>query len=546
MPAEKTELHTGGYFVAVKDDPTVWKCVPCSENTSSGKISTFLRNKPGRHTKTVKHQNAVKEYLAKPRAPPHAGSNSNNAPGPAATMSLPETFSAHEVLGRSDSNDGSPRYNPLDHIHDDGDHGFVDDAGHEIRLSAGATPEEDSRARIRREVGNLLGNAFVEHGDWGARVAGIAESESVMDEEEARPTIADAVAELHLAGLADDPEDDENTFEMPLPGYEHVHSDPQWHPYTSKTMFILDLLDNLPRLRLSDDHMKVFIWALKECGALNVPTFTHLRAQQARLTKEMNIQTTHHVSAQSNHFYANCPSETTRLDFANPLVRPHMSFLPRVGAPVSEFYDGGKCLELDEKALDCGQLMWMDKENAPRRHFYIRELARLRDGRFVIPVRFVQDKNVDCLDGYLVVHYAATDIFVVRDHALIRVEAKELQDNVVDIERETEIRINDSAPSWVAKNRHPVRAIAAQRPAYTVRLMSWSDDVSGNKSKQYNAHTNVYMANINLPHDKLKQEYFVRFCSTSQHASSSEQLEILAKDTDPDRWHTAYIRKTPF
>ncbi|KAH9835337.1 uncharacterized protein C8Q71DRAFT_870860, partial [Rhodofomes roseus] len=307
-------------------------------------------------------------------------------------------------------------------------------------------------------------------------------------------------------------------------------------------MFILDLLDNLPRLRLSDDHMKVFIWALKECGALNVPTFAHLRAQQARLTKEMNIQTTHHVSAQNNHFYANCPSETTRLDFANPLVRPHMSFLPRVGIPISEFYDGEKCLELDEKALDRGQLMWMDKENAPRRHFYIRELARLRDGRFVIPVRFVQDRDVDCLDGYLVVHYAATGIFVVRDHVLIRVEAKELQDNVIDIERETEIRINgeNSAPSWVAKNQHPVRAIAAQRPAYTVRLMSWSDDVSGNKSKQYNAHTNVYMANINLPHDKLKQEYFVRFCSTSQHASSSEQLEILAKDTGPDQWHTAY------
>lgn len=89
----------------------------------------------------------------------------------------------------------------------------------------------------------------------------------------------------------------------------------------------------------------------------------------------------------------------------------------------------------------------------------------------------------------------------------------------------------DLAPLWVLNGRHPVRVTAAKRPTYTIRLMTWSDDVSGNKTKQFNAHTNVYVANVNLPHEKRKQEYFVRFCSTSQHASSSEQLEILAKDT---------------
>jgi hypothetical protein len=77
---------------------------------------------------------------------------------------------------------------------------------------------------------------------------------------------------------------------------------------------------------------------------------------------------------------------------------------------------------------------------------------------------------------------------------------------------------------------HPVRKIAAGRPAFCIRIMPWADDVSGNRSKQYNAHMNVYVANVNLPHRKLAQEYFVRFCSTSPHASSSEQLEALAED----------------
>jgi hypothetical protein len=77
---------------------------------------------------------------------------------------------------------------------------------------------------------------------------------------------------------------------------------------------------------------------------------------------------------------------------------------------------------------------------------------------------------------------------------------------------------------------HPVREIAAGRPAFCIRIMPWADDVSGNRSKQYNAHLNVYIANVNIPHRKLAQEYFVRFCSTSPDASSSEQLEALAED----------------
>ncbi|KAH9911660.1 uncharacterized protein B0H18DRAFT_892153 [Fomitopsis serialis] len=245
------------------------------------------------------------------------------------------------------------------------------------------------------------------------------------------------------------------------------------------------------------------------------------------------------ATSTENHFYATCPSETSRLDFANPLVRPHMRFLPRIGAPVSEFRDGEKWLDMNDEALERGQLMWMD-EKTPHRHFYIKELARLQDGRYVMPLRFVEENEVDCLDGFLVVHYPATGLFVVRNQEFIRVAARELQDNVIEIQAGLNIQFDELAPPWVRNVRHPVRATALKRPTFTVRLMAWCDDVSGNKTKQYNAHTNVYVANINLPHEKLKQEYFVRFCSTSQHASSSEQLEELAKDTGPDRWHTAY------
>jgi len=61
-------------------------------------------------------------------------------------------------------------------------------------------------------------------------------------------------------------------------------------------------------------------------------------------------------------------------------------------------------------------------------------------------------------------------------------------------------------------------------------VIPWSDDVSGNVSKQYNAHTNVYVTNAHIPHQLLAQEFFIRYCSTSQAASSSEQFIALCED----------------
>ena len=82
----------------------------------------------------------------------------------------------------------------------------------------------------------------------------------------------------------------------------------------------------------------------------------------------------------------------------------------------------------------------------------------------------------------------------------------------------------------VPKMPNDLRVLADGEELYVVMLPLWCDDVSGNRSKQYNKHINIYMANSNLPGCLLQQEYFVRFVSTSPHATSPEQLSAVLDD----------------
>jgi len=72
-------------------------------------------------------------------------------------------------------------------------------------------------------------------------------------------------------------------------------------------MYILDLLDSMPRLRLSGAVMKSILWALKELDVPNVPSYRKLRSTQKALAQKISIRPSRHESAMGNIFYQNSP-----------------------------------------------------------------------------------------------------------------------------------------------------------------------------------------------------------------------------------------------
>lgn len=69
-------------------------------------------------------------------------------------------------------------------------------------------------------------------------------------------------------------------------------------------MFLLDVLDNLPRLRLSSAQLRIILWVMKETGSRDVPSLYGLRRMQESLEK-LAVTTKQYDSSLGNTFFSN-------------------------------------------------------------------------------------------------------------------------------------------------------------------------------------------------------------------------------------------------
>lgn len=162
-------------------------------------------------------------------------------------------------------------------------------------------------------------------------------------------------------------------------------------------MLYLDILDNLPRLRLSDEHLKMIMFVMKETGSREVPSFSGFRQFQEKLRAKCAPQTVLHRSELGNVFHSNDIRSSVAMvsswrrymlayilmaepqDFANPRVAEHLVFYPELNPKrVTDACDTGRW-----PSLPLDLLTPMIRVGA--QDFYVNELALLKSGDFVIP-----------------------------------------------------------------------------------------------------------------------------------------------------------------
>ncbi|KAJ7310818.1 hypothetical protein DFH08DRAFT_918219 [Mycena albidolilacea] len=271
-------------------------------------------------------------------------------------------------------------------------------------------------------------------------------------------------------------------------------------------MFLLDTLDNLPRQRVSNSLMKDFLWILGEGGVPTVPW----------------------TSTQGNVFHLNDIRKIIAKDYANPLTRSLLHFYPEIpDGPVSEAWHAQKWRqEIDRDTLTP---MIVDGH----RHFYVNELARCRDGPFVIPLCWVlfkgemhADAMVATVDGDGTAHTCSIIIWTCSSRNCFRM-----------------LGTPSSAAKYPSKMPNPLCKLAHGRPMYTSFVDLFFDDVSGNRSKSWNKHYNCYCTHRNLPRRILQQEFHTHFVTTCTEQEATVRVFVNTGPSDNPMGSNCFCRK---
>ncbi|KAJ7867689.1 hypothetical protein B0H14DRAFT_3587901 [Mycena olivaceomarginata] len=196
-----------------------------------------------------------------------------------------------------------------------------------------------------------------------------------------------------------------------------------------------------------------------------------------------------------------------------------MHFYPEeTNGPISETYQAERWMEYTPS-----ELTPMYSRGGKR--FWIEELARLADGRYVIPHTWIVRNGVLTSDFSLVTRTESGRWLLHREKEET-IEAGDLELDWDDLhDREPLVWVDGTdIPAML----NPMRKLVGdEEDLYVVMVSPWADDVSGNRSKQYNKHMNMCTSNGCLPGRLLQQEYHIHYISTSPNASSAEQFSTF-------------------
>lgn len=303
-------------------------------------------------------------------------------------------------------------------------------------------------------------------------------------------------------------------------GSAQLSQDNRWFPYPSKAMYLADMLSHSRRTHFGRRHMQAVLEFARETRGKDVPSYKELRRFQEDLKSRVGNPTQRHTSSTGTVYYVNQIAESLKQDMANPHVRPHMTFLPHVdGKRMSQAWHGHKMVH------DLPDHFLTPSVHINGRVYYVNEIVKRKSDWF-IPLRWVTHgaNHEICAVGY-VVKESEFGLQVVHDKR-ITVKATTFLESFGDLQARAAIpKFNDDSKAFESLMPNPLRSVAGSRRIYSIPLIIFMDDASGNVSKQWNKHWSCYLSNAALPREVLQSEYNVRFVTTSTHASPSELMQ---------------------
>ncbi|KAJ7790376.1 hypothetical protein B0H14DRAFT_3115559 [Mycena olivaceomarginata] len=235
--------------------------------------------------------------------------------------------------------------------------------------------------------------------------------------------------------------------------------------------------------------------------------------------------------------------DTLAADMANPLVAPHLHFYPEeTQGPVSETFQAERWMEYTPS-----QLTPMYSHGTKR--WWIEEVGQLRDRRYVLPHTWIVRNGVLTTDVSIVTQ-TEDGHWKLEDGIEETVDAADLELDFSDILDQLGHEL-----TWVDDHAVPAmpnpmcKLVGDDEDLFVLMASPWADDVSGNRSKQYNKHMNMCTGNGCLPGRLLQQEFHVHYISTSPHATSAKQFatfrnHVKSTETEPVKCFNAATKCT--
>ncbi|KAJ4481358.1 hypothetical protein C8R41DRAFT_922309 [Lentinula lateritia] len=326
---------------------------------------------------------------------------------------------------------------------------------------------------------------------------------------------------------------------------------PAWFPWSDKETCILDVLRHLPRSLFSDAQMDIILWGIASFGVSNAPSTDAAKSVGEYLQTLCGIKTERQKGPLGHVYYINQLAGLIRQEMGNPKIRPHIHHYPEdSGQHVEHAWQADAWRNLDpDLASPMVRVGGQD--------FFIHELAKLDNGTYVIPFRWLTrsqglpggpDQQLFGLAWSVEICSTFAGCgFVVHQHQSIQfpisrllssfpylVESYDL-DGIPDPRNILGVYTTNSnddegiqpwtltSPEHGFANRW--RVLAQGYEVLNFAMWLYCDDTSGNVSKKWNKHNSFLFTAAGLPQEYAHQESNVHFLCTSNLAPPLEMLD---------------------